>query len=53
MGLNEKPLSTLHEKASYELADFAVPTGREEEWRFTRCRGSRACTTAPPPPPAR
>ncbi|GGS56812.1 Fe-S cluster assembly protein SufD [Planobispora rosea] len=35
MGLNEKPLSTLHEKASYELADFAVPTGREEEWRFT------------------
>ncbi|TDD10900.1 Fe-S cluster assembly protein SufD [Nonomuraea deserti] len=35
MGLNEKPLSTLHEKASYDLADFAVPTGREEAWRFT------------------
>ncbi|MFG2074996.1 Fe-S cluster assembly protein SufD [Nonomuraea maritima] len=35
MGLNEKPLSTLHEKASYELADFEVPTGREEAWRFT------------------
>src|SRR5690606_20155903 len=35
MGLNEKPLSTLHEKASYDLADFEVPTGREEAWRFT------------------
>lgn len=35
MGLNEKPLSTLHEKSSYDLADFAVPTGREEQWRFT------------------
>ncbi|MFI7453375.1 Fe-S cluster assembly protein SufD [Nonomuraea sp. NPDC049714] len=42
MGLNEKPLSTLHEKASYELDDFEVPTGREEAWRFTplsRLRG--------------
>ncbi|MFB4280157.1 MULTISPECIES: Fe-S cluster assembly protein SufD [unclassified Nonomuraea] len=35
MGLNEKPLSTLHEKASYDLGDFEVPTGREEAWRFT------------------
>ncbi|MEV0622181.1 Fe-S cluster assembly protein SufD [Nonomuraea sp. NPDC050404] len=35
MGLNEKPLSTLHEKASYDLGDFEVPTGREESWRFT------------------
>ncbi|SEL98866.1 Fe-S cluster assembly protein SufD [Nonomuraea pusilla] len=35
MGLNEKPLSTLHEKASYDLADFEVPNGREEAWRFT------------------
>ncbi|GAA3650895.1 Fe-S cluster assembly protein SufD [Nonomuraea antimicrobica] len=35
MGLNEKPLSTLHEKASFDLADFEVPTGREESWRFT------------------
>jgi Fe-S cluster assembly protein SufD len=35
MGLNEKPLSTLHEKASYDLADFEAPTGREEAWRFT------------------
>ncbi|MFF0576692.1 Fe-S cluster assembly protein SufD [Streptosporangium saharense] len=29
------PLSTLHEKASFDVADFPVPTGREEEWRFT------------------
>ncbi|MFI6315957.1 Fe-S cluster assembly protein SufD [Nonomuraea sp. NPDC050556] len=36
MGLNDnKPLSTLHEKASYSLDDFEVPTGREESWRFT------------------
>ncbi|WP_157247579.1 Fe-S cluster assembly protein SufD [Nonomuraea typhae] len=35
MGLNEKPLSTLHEKSSYNLEDFEVPTGREEQWRFT------------------
>ncbi|MEV4799930.1 Fe-S cluster assembly protein SufD [Nonomuraea sp. NPDC049421] len=35
MGLNEKPLSTLHEKSSFDLADFDVPTGREESWRFT------------------
>ncbi|GAA3094709.1 MULTISPECIES: Fe-S cluster assembly protein SufD [Nonomuraea] len=35
MGLNEKPLSTLHEKSSFDLADFDVPTGREEAWRFT------------------
>ncbi|GII96638.1 Fe-S cluster assembly protein SufD [Sinosporangium siamense] len=35
MGLSTKPLSTLHEKSSFDLADFEVPTGREEEWRFT------------------
>ncbi|GGQ16206.1 Fe-S cluster assembly protein SufD [Streptosporangium pseudovulgare] len=35
MGLETKPLSTLHEKASYDVEDFPVPTGREEEWRFT------------------
>ncbi|GAA5067587.1 Fe-S cluster assembly protein SufD [Thermocatellispora tengchongensis] len=42
MGLETKPLSTLHEKSSFDLADFEVPTGREEEWRFTplpRLRG--------------
>ncbi|WP_149258178.1 Fe-S cluster assembly protein SufD [Actinomadura sp. K4S16] len=41
MGLEQKPLSTLHEKASYEVADFEVPTGREEEWRFTPLRRLR------------
>ncbi|MCT9932784.1 Fe-S cluster assembly protein SufD [Planotetraspora sp. A-T 1434] len=35
MGLATKPLSTLHERSSYDVEDFAVPTGREEEWRFT------------------
>ncbi len=36
------PVSRLHEHRSYDLADFAVPGGREEEWRFTplaRLRG--------------
>jgi Fe-S cluster assembly protein SufD len=41
MGLDERPLSTLHEKASYDVADFEVPTGREEEWRFTPLRRLR------------
>ncbi|MFI0422636.1 Fe-S cluster assembly protein SufD [Spongiactinospora sp. 9N601] len=35
MGLSTKPLSTLHQKASFDLADFEVPSGREEGWRFT------------------
>ncbi|WP_119730685.1 Fe-S cluster assembly protein SufD [Thermomonospora amylolytica] len=41
MGLETKPLSTLHEKSSYDVADFPVPTGREEEWRFTPLRRLR------------
>jgi Fe-S cluster assembly protein SufD len=41
MGLDTKPLSTLHEKGSHDVADFAVPTGREEEWRFTPLRRLR------------
>jgi Fe-S cluster assembly protein SufD len=36
------PVSRLHEKASYDPADFPVPTGREEEWRFTPLRRLRA-----------
>jgi Fe-S cluster assembly protein SufD len=35
------PLSTLHELRSYDPADFAVPSGREEEWRFTPLRRLR------------
>ncbi|REF01117.1 Fe-S cluster assembly protein SufD [Thermomonospora umbrina] len=41
MGLDSRPLSTLHERSSYEVADFEVPTGREEEWRFTPLRRLR------------
>ncbi len=43
------PVSRLHEHQSFEPADFAVPTGREEEWRFTplrRLRGLHADTLA-------
>jgi Fe-S cluster assembly protein SufD len=35
------PLSRLHERQSFDLADFPVPTGREEEWRFTPLRRLR------------
>ncbi len=37
----ERPRGTLHEQASYDVADFPVPTGREEEWRFTPLRRIR------------
>jgi Fe-S cluster assembly protein SufD len=32
------PVSRLHEHQSFDPADFPVPTGREEEWRFTPLR---------------
>jgi Fe-S cluster assembly protein SufD len=35
------PVSRLHEHQSFELADFPVPSGREEEWRFTPLRRLR------------
>jgi Fe-S cluster assembly protein SufD len=41
LSLETKPLSTLHEHASYDVADFPVPTGREEAWRFTPLRRLR------------
>jgi Fe-S cluster assembly protein SufD len=41
MGLETKPLSTLHDRASFEVADFEVPHGREEDWRFTPLRRLR------------
>jgi Fe-S cluster assembly protein SufD len=43
------PVSRLHEHQSFDLADFAVPAGREEEWRFTplrRLRGLHADSLA-------
>ena len=36
------PVSRLHSQQSYDPADFPVPTGREEEWRFTPLRRLRA-----------
>jgi hypothetical protein len=34
------PVSRLHEHQSFTPDDFPVPTGREEEWRFTPLRSS-------------
>jgi Fe-S cluster assembly protein SufD len=45
------PVSRLHERRSYDPADFAVPTGREEEWRFTPLRRLRGLHTDTPPAP--
>jgi len=36
------PVSRLHEQQSYDPADFPVPSGREEEWRFTPLRRLRS-----------
>jgi Fe-S cluster assembly protein SufD len=47
------PLSRLHGHASYDLADFPVPTGREEDWRFTPLRRLRGLHAAQPPPPGK
>jgi Fe-S cluster assembly protein SufD len=35
------PVSRLHERQSFDPADFSVPRGREEEWRFTPLRRLR------------
>lgn len=35
------PISRLHGRGSFSPEDFAVPTGREEEWRFTPLRRLR------------
>jgi Fe-S cluster assembly protein SufD len=35
------PVSSLHSRGSQDPADFAVPSGREEEWRFTPLRRLR------------
>ena len=31
---------------SFDVADFALPTGREEEWRFSPVRLPRSCNAA-------
>src|ERR1700761_3688693 len=47
---SDAPVSRLHEHASYDPADFEVPTGREEEWRFTPRRRRRGLRGAAPLP---
>jgi Fe-S cluster assembly protein SufD len=45
------PVSRLHEHRSFEVSDFEVPRGREEQWRFTplrRLRGLHTDTALPP-----
>ncbi len=42
------PVSRLHERQSFDPADFAVPSGREEEWRFTPLRRLRGLHTDGP-----
>ncbi|MBO0824539.1 MAG: SufD family Fe-S cluster assembly protein, partial [Actinobacteria bacterium] len=41
-------VSRLHERQSYDPADFPVPGGREEEWRFTPLRRLRKLHTDDP-----
>ena len=50
---SDAPVSRLHEHASYDPADFPVPTGREEEWRFTPLRRLRGLHGAEPLPEGR
>jgi Fe-S cluster assembly protein SufD len=51
--IESAPVTRLHERRSYDPADFAVPGGREEEWRFTPLRRLRGLHTDSPLPPAR
>ena len=46
------PVTRLHEHRSYDPADFAVPSGREEEWRFTPLRRLRGLHQDSPVDPA-
>jgi Fe-S cluster assembly protein SufD len=41
-------VSRLHERQSYDPADFPVPGGREEDWRFTPLRRLRGLHTDGP-----
>jgi len=47
------PVSRLHEHQSFSLDDFPVPTGREEEWRFTPLRRLRGLHTDTLPAPGK
>jgi Fe-S cluster assembly protein SufD len=46
--IESAPVTRLHERRSYDPADFGVPTGREEEWRFTPLRRLRGLHTDTP-----
>jgi Fe-S cluster assembly protein SufD len=50
--IESAPVTRLHERRSYDPADFAVPGGREEEWRFTPLRRLRGLHADAPPVPA-
>ena len=50
--IDTAPVTRLHEHRSYDPADFAVPNGREEEWRFTPLRRLRGLHADAPPVPA-
>jgi Fe-S cluster assembly protein SufD len=47
--IESAPVTRLHEHRSYDPADFGVPTGREEEWRFTPLRRLHGLHTDAPP----
>jgi Fe-S cluster assembly protein SufD len=49
--IESAPVSRLHEHRSYDPADFGVPDGREEQWRFTPLRRLRGLHTDTPPAP--
>jgi len=46
------PVTRLHEHRSYYPADFGVPNGREEDWRFTPLARLRGLHTDNPPAPS-
>ncbi|HVT22771.1 MAG TPA: Fe-S cluster assembly protein SufD [Mycobacteriales bacterium] len=49
MALDTTPLrSAAQRTASFDVADFPVPTGREEEWRFTPTRRLRGLFNGEP-----
>jgi Fe-S cluster assembly protein SufD len=50
--IESAPVTRLHERRSYDPADFGVPDGREEEWRFTPLRRLRGLHTDTPPEPS-
>jgi Fe-S cluster assembly protein SufD len=50
--IESAPVTRLHEHRSYDPADFAVPGGREEEWRFTPLRRLHGLHTDNPPVPS-